>query len=332
MTWSDGGAHFDLVKETKDRDGQPLSTWGLGILFVGDKGMLAADYGRLQLLPQDKFAGFKPPEQTIPASIGHWHEWVQACKTGCATTCNFDYSGALTETVLLGIVAFRTGEKLDWDAAEPQGHQQHQGRRVPAQDLPQRLRGRRPEGVSLLARRLTRSRSAGEWAFHPATACAAASLWLRVKRAAAGSRETSRSFSAPPVCATVSLSSCASTSCAPAIPRNRSLRSVVPPESARISRPGCAAFVAPAPIRVPPFRPTWYENRPVLAAVSARLLIAAYNFALGSSDAQAPELCTETTASGGVSGTKYRHPRAARLTAAANAGACESRDRRGRRG
>jgi hypothetical protein len=116
MTWSDGGAHFDLVKGTKDWDGQPLSTWGLGILFVGDKGMLAADYGRLQLLPKDTFAGFKAPEQTIPASIGHWHEWVQACKTGSATTCNFDYSGALTETVLLGIVAFRSGEKLAWDA------------------------------------------------------------------------------------------------------------------------------------------------------------------------------------------------------------------------
>ncbi|HEX5104720.1 MAG TPA: Gfo/Idh/MocA family oxidoreductase, partial [Pirellulaceae bacterium] len=116
MTWSDGGAHFDLVKETKDHDGKPLSSWGLGILFVGDKGMLAADYGRRQLLPQDKFTDFKAPEQTIPNSIGHWHEWVQACKTGSATTCNFDYSGALAETVLLGIVAFRSGEKLAWDA------------------------------------------------------------------------------------------------------------------------------------------------------------------------------------------------------------------------
>jgi predicted dehydrogenase len=116
MTWSDGGSHFDLVKETKDHSGQPLSNWGLGILFVGDKGMLAADYGQRQLLPQDKFAGFKAPEPTIPASIGHWHEWVKACKTGSSTTCNFDYSGALTETVLLGIVAFRSGEKLTWDA------------------------------------------------------------------------------------------------------------------------------------------------------------------------------------------------------------------------
>ena len=32
-------------------DGKSLAEWGLGILFVGEKGMLAADYGRALLLP-----------------------------------------------------------------------------------------------------------------------------------------------------------------------------------------------------------------------------------------------------------------------------------------
>ncbi len=114
--WADGSQNFDLVKNTKDHNDKPLSSWGLGVLFVGEKGMLAADYGRRQLLPQDKFTGFKAPEPTIPNSIGHWREFVEACKTGGPTSCNFDYSGALTETVLLGIVAYRTGEKIEWDA------------------------------------------------------------------------------------------------------------------------------------------------------------------------------------------------------------------------
>ena len=78
--------------------------------------MLAADYGRRQLLPQDQFTGFTAPAPSIPNSIGHWNEWVTACKTGSPTTCNFDYSGALTETVLLGIVAFRSGERIEWNA------------------------------------------------------------------------------------------------------------------------------------------------------------------------------------------------------------------------
>lgn len=114
--WSDGNAHFDLVKNLKDADGKSFTDWGLGILFVGDKGMLIADYGRYVLLPADKFAGFQPPKQTIPNSIGHWKEWTTACKTGSPTLCNFDHAGALTETILLGIVAYRTGEKLQWDA------------------------------------------------------------------------------------------------------------------------------------------------------------------------------------------------------------------------
>ncbi|HEX4149948.1 MAG TPA: Gfo/Idh/MocA family oxidoreductase, partial [Pirellulales bacterium] len=106
LLWSDGGKHSELVDETKAHDGKPLAKWGLGVLFVGERGMLAADYGRLQLLPQDQFADFQPPQPTIADSVGHWNEWVAACKTSSPTSCNFDYASALTATVLLGTVAF----------------------------------------------------------------------------------------------------------------------------------------------------------------------------------------------------------------------------------
>ena len=38
-----------------------------------------------------------------------------ACKTGEPTTCNFEYSGWLTEANHLGNVAYRVGKKLEWD-------------------------------------------------------------------------------------------------------------------------------------------------------------------------------------------------------------------------
>jgi hypothetical protein len=57
----------------------------------------------------------KRPEPTIADSIGHHQEWIAACKTGSKTTCNFDYSGAVTETVLLGNVAYRFGKRINWD-------------------------------------------------------------------------------------------------------------------------------------------------------------------------------------------------------------------------
>jgi predicted dehydrogenase len=110
FTWTDGNRRAAAFEKYK------LPTWGDGVLFVGSKGTLIADYDRYQLLPESEFKDFTRPPESIPTSIGHYNEWIQACKIGSPTTCNFDYSGALTETVLLGNVAFRVGKKIEWDA------------------------------------------------------------------------------------------------------------------------------------------------------------------------------------------------------------------------
>lgn len=117
LHWADGGENFDLVRKTLVDDGQSLSAWGLGVLFVGEKGMLAADYGRRVLLPAEKYADFQPPAATLPDSIGHHREWVEACSSGGRTSCSFDYAGRLTETVLLGIAAYRSQSPIFWDPA-----------------------------------------------------------------------------------------------------------------------------------------------------------------------------------------------------------------------
>ena len=96
--------------------GQDLNKWGIGVLFVGDQGMLLADYGRKILLPEEKFKDFKAPAPSIPKSLGHHQEWIHGAKTGAPTLCNFDYSGKLVENNLLATVAFRTGKKLQWDS------------------------------------------------------------------------------------------------------------------------------------------------------------------------------------------------------------------------
>jgi predicted dehydrogenase len=95
-----------------------IPQWGNGVLFIGDKGMLLSDYRKHVLLPEDKFQQFTPPEQSIPASLGHHQEWIHACKTGAPTTCNFEYAGWLTEANHLGNVAYRVGKKLQWNAEE----------------------------------------------------------------------------------------------------------------------------------------------------------------------------------------------------------------------
>ncbi len=110
LTWYHGGGYPAFVKQKN------IPQWGNAVLFIGSEGMLIADYGQHKLLPEEKYADFKRPEPFIPDSIGHHREWVEACKTGGATTCNFDYSGALTEAALLCNVALRTGKKLTWDS------------------------------------------------------------------------------------------------------------------------------------------------------------------------------------------------------------------------
>lgn len=93
-----------------------IPQWESGVLFVGSKGMLLSDYSKYKLLPEETFRDFKPPAPTIPKSLGHHAEWIHACKTGAPTTCNFEYSGRLTEANHLGNVAYRTGKPLVWDA------------------------------------------------------------------------------------------------------------------------------------------------------------------------------------------------------------------------
>lgn len=110
FTWYGGDKKPPLLTEAN------LPKWGAGVLFVGEKGMLMADYNQRKLFPEEKFADFTPPPKTIPDSIGHHKEWLVGCKTGKPTTCNFSYSGPLTEAALLANVSYRSGEKLHWNA------------------------------------------------------------------------------------------------------------------------------------------------------------------------------------------------------------------------
>jgi predicted dehydrogenase len=95
-----------------------IPKWNSGVLFVGAKGMLLADYGRSVLLPESAFHDFVRPKPFIAKSLGHHAEWIHACKTGAPTMCNFEYAGWLTEANHLGNVAYRAGKKLEWDAAK----------------------------------------------------------------------------------------------------------------------------------------------------------------------------------------------------------------------
>jgi predicted dehydrogenase len=107
----------NVQTKARDKANANAKAWDNGVVFVGDKGILVANYSKYLLLPEKNFTGFQPPKPTIAKSIGHHAEWVNAClgKNPAATTCNFGYSGLLSETVLLGTVAYRAGKTIEWD-------------------------------------------------------------------------------------------------------------------------------------------------------------------------------------------------------------------------
>ncbi|MCA8956438.1 MAG: Gfo/Idh/MocA family oxidoreductase [Planctomycetes bacterium] len=122
LTWYDGGKRppTELVPGVaKLRAG--------GAILVGDKGVLYSphDYGAVyKLLPEERYADFRPPTQTLPRGPGSvqgakiYLEWLAHCKGGAPCMANFDYAGPLTETVLLGNVALRSGQTVRFDAAK----------------------------------------------------------------------------------------------------------------------------------------------------------------------------------------------------------------------
>jgi hypothetical protein len=127
--------HPDIVKEIVSQRGElPAS----GCLVVGQKGKIFAgdDYGaRFQILmndekeyvASDKHEAAKAVPQSIPRTSELYPkkdgdlcmklEWFDMMKGGAPAYSNFDVAAYLTEIILLGCVALRTGvgHKLDWD-------------------------------------------------------------------------------------------------------------------------------------------------------------------------------------------------------------------------
>jgi len=108
-TWYQGSEKPQIWKDGK------IPKWGNGTLFIGEDGMLLADYGKYMLLPEETFKDFKPPKPYIDPSPGQQQEWINACKgEGPRPLCHFAYAGPLTEANHLGNVAYRAGKKLEW--------------------------------------------------------------------------------------------------------------------------------------------------------------------------------------------------------------------------
>jgi hypothetical protein len=126
MMWYDGGKlpPKDLFQ------GEKLITHDGGSLVIGTKGTLftrtwhggETDADMFVLLPRKAWEGFVPPPETLTRPKSHHQEWVDGCRGMTTPLSNFGYAAVLTESLLIGDVALRTGKSLQWD---------HEGMRAP---------------------------------------------------------------------------------------------------------------------------------------------------------------------------------------------------------
>jgi predicted dehydrogenase len=114
LTWYDGGnmpAFPDAVKNAKrlgDNDG--------GQMLIGkDNVLVAGTYGNMPKVYSKKKEEQVEEPKITPVRRMHHRDWVQACKNGGDTVSSFDYAAKLTEMVLLGCIALRANQPIEWD-------------------------------------------------------------------------------------------------------------------------------------------------------------------------------------------------------------------------
>lgn len=120
VVWRDGNLSPPRPEEVGDSQPWPLESSGQ--MWVGDDGKLFAGiYGENpRLLDQDRHNELmaNPPAEKYARVDGVHEEWINACKGGPAPGSNFvEHSGPLTEMVLLGNLAVRSGRVLELDSS-----------------------------------------------------------------------------------------------------------------------------------------------------------------------------------------------------------------------
>lgn len=116
LIWYDGG------QKPSPEVARGLKLASNGVIIYGSDDTLYVDsyWGAGRFLSGRPVSDFKFASEYLPKTEDfdrqHYLEWIAACKGGPAALSNFDYAGPLTEAVLLGNVAMRAGEAIDWDA------------------------------------------------------------------------------------------------------------------------------------------------------------------------------------------------------------------------
>ena len=111
-----------------------MSVGGEGIMYSGEKGRLLTSYwaesprllspgGEVvralpPLTPKQPFQPSRPEwgPSTTGAETAHYLEWIHACQGGPAASTSYSFERPIVESLMLGNIAIRTQELLQWDS------------------------------------------------------------------------------------------------------------------------------------------------------------------------------------------------------------------------
>jgi len=112
LVWYDGGKIAPRPAELDEK----RKMGNNGNLIVGTSGTLFG--GRI--IPESRYKDMMktPPPRVLARSPGIYPEFIRACKGGEKTVADFEFAGALTEMVVVGNLAVKTGKRIEWDAAK----------------------------------------------------------------------------------------------------------------------------------------------------------------------------------------------------------------------
>jgi hypothetical protein len=115
LYWYDGGMKPARPDELEANKELPRE----GMMFVGDKGKILANFhcDKPRIIPETKFFEFLGSKDIPPDTTERTENtWLDAFKSGQQSQGSFLLAGPVTETILLGGVALRSGKKIEWDA------------------------------------------------------------------------------------------------------------------------------------------------------------------------------------------------------------------------
>ncbi len=106
-----------ILTWTLHPQGRPgFPAMGNSVIFQGSKATMVVNYNRYEIYMKGKRdEAFQPPPPSIPDSPGHIREFLNAIKSRQRTTCDIEYGHRLTKSGLMANIAYRTGERLNWD-------------------------------------------------------------------------------------------------------------------------------------------------------------------------------------------------------------------------